>query len=508
MARPAELDSGDDFVYLAYPPTLLCPICVGPLSDPVQTPQCQHLFCRPCLARALESAALCPVDRSPLHHIDSCTAPPRPIRQLLDDLAVQCAHPACRKQLRLEEWPAHARACPARNPPTADSDSAERDETSAGDDAEPPSKQCDLCHADLAAQDVDSHPSVCPAVPLPCAYCTLHLARASHPAHLQHSCPLVPLPCPHAAHGCPFAGPRAQLHDEHLASECAYEPIRACLERYDALVLELEADNWALRKRVNRAEDRLAHVEHSLDALRTTLGTDFFPPSLSPAPARPSSPSSSSSKRPRSRPSSPSPSVPPLPSQLSTLRASHTHLSSSLHALEHAHLHQSHDLAALRAQLAGVRLHVADWIMLDRRRGGAYGPPGAGAGVGMQRRVSDESAGDLPPGGAGEGGGGEDDGAPPLGPYLPPLLGGRAALPTPPGQYGPRYGSSSSGGVLGYPPPSGSVAGGWYGAPVGPVAAGEYPYAPLPPSTLLGQAYARGPGGPLAGVGAHGAVKL
>ncbi|KAF9469953.1 hypothetical protein BDZ94DRAFT_1243630, partial [Collybia nuda] len=37
-----------------------------PFMDPTTTQTCAHTFCRDCIYRAIDHAAQCPVDRSPL----------------------------------------------------------------------------------------------------------------------------------------------------------------------------------------------------------------------------------------------------------------------------------------------------------------------------------------------------------------------------------------------------------------------------------------------------------
>ncbi|GAA6052201.1 hypothetical protein JCM3770_000793 [Rhodotorula araucariae] len=429
----AHADCDYDYVQ-PVPAALECPICRGTLDDPVQTPVCEHLYCRACLARALALAPSCPIDRIPLASLDHCKPAPRPVRQLLDDLVVRCARPDCHTECPREHWHAHARTCPTRPDPVPST-------------GEP--QPCDLCHATIPAADFDAHPSACPAAHVPCAFCDLHLPRASHAAHLARTCPSVPVPCPHALRGCAFAAPRAAL-DDHLGAECAYEPLAAYLDAQDARVLELEGDNWALGARVARLEHAVESLLGVVGTLRGALGE--YCPAQDPGPSSDSgplggagadtstgtgtnagaaSPPRAAASPPRAaaprerRLGSPPPSscAPPLPAALAALAAEHAALSASQGALAHTQAqhaqhaqHLADELAALRVQVNGVRMHLAGWMMQLRDREqlallSSSSSPGVGLGAGRMgiglrgRSASDEGRGDdaLDPG-AGAGG--------------------------------------------------------------------------------------------------------
>ncbi|GAA5910713.1 hypothetical protein JCM8208_003542 [Rhodotorula glutinis] len=490
MATVPSFDYLDD-----PPPPLVCPICRDPLDDPVTTPTCQHMYCRTCLDRALQLAPSCPVCRTRLDSLDHCTDAPRAIHQLVADLTIQCNN--CSTQMRRDDWHHHLLAC---------SSSSSSLGTTTADDQLPAFERCDLCNRDIPAADAQTHPSLCPAAHVPCAYCALHLPRASHPAHLLSTCPAVPSPCPHAPHGCPWLGPRSlplsssssssstastTALDDHLAHECVYEPLRDYLELVDSRMRELEGENWALRARVQRCEDALDEVRELAGALRGAMGE--FAPSVRGGGSGGGgdkvgrTTSRSPTRRARSPPPSP-PCLPPavapapaspssLPATLAALSSTTTSHTSQLSSLAHAHAqhaqHTADELAGLWAQLGGVRQQVAQWAMLvhererEREREGwarASWARGAGrTGLGP-RTTSDElplshsgAAGEL----VGDSGGssGSDD------------------------EYGPVHPSSSS--ARPFVPPGSSYPGG----------AGTYPSAfrrgpphmgvPLPPGLRL-----------------------
>ena len=93
------------YEYLQPPSEALdCPICRATLLDPVIALDCQHVFCRACLSRALLDSRTCPIDRSPIEQSRISKAPGL-VRAMLDELAVSCT--ACEWQGRREDWEKH-----------------------------------------------------------------------------------------------------------------------------------------------------------------------------------------------------------------------------------------------------------------------------------------------------------------------------------------------------------------------------------------------------------------
>ncbi|BGP00042.1 hypothetical protein JCM10021v2_003719 [Rhodotorula toruloides] len=429
MAVEAEDDSKALFDYTqTVPHALECPICRSPLADPVQTSTCQHLFCRACLARSLTLARSCPIDRSPLDSVDVCEPAPRAVRELLDDLTIRCllGSGACGKEMRRDEWDRHALACEKRDKEdeaeAAVKAPAEKEdgEDTAGTTATVRTERCDLCDADILSSELPTHASTCPSSRRPCTHCSLNLPLSSHPSHLLNSCPSVPLPCPHASHGCLYTGPRTQLYDDHLPTECAYEPLKGYLEQQDRRTRELEGENWALKKRVGVLEGRLESVERLLEGMRKGMG-EYFPVD--------DKPSASTSTKPSAPASSPS-----LSSTLSALSSQSTTLTSTLSSLSHSHhqhLSTTHhvvdELAALRAGLAGVRIQVGG-VMMEMQRVAASG---GGGGMMLGRRAGEAEDEDEPASTGNSGGGGP--------PFAPPFFRSRT-MPYPPPPHAQMYG--------------------------------------------------------------------
>lgn len=134
----------------------------SPLADPVQTPTCQHLFCRACLARSLALARSCPIDRSPLDSVDDCEPAPRAVRELLDNLTVRCLlrNGACGKEMRRDEWDRHASVCGRRDEKSEAEAAtvAPTEERSSGDEAEDAgatrTERCELCDVEILSSEM------------------------------------------------------------------------------------------------------------------------------------------------------------------------------------------------------------------------------------------------------------------------------------------------------------------------------------------------------------------
>ncbi|KWU44021.1 hypothetical protein RHOSPDRAFT_25976 [Rhodotorula sp. JG-1b] len=421
MSDVDELEYDYDYVD-PVPAALECPICRCALVEPVKTPDCDHLFCRRCLQKSLALAPKCPIDRSPLPRgIQSCTPPHRALVQLVGDLAVNYQGRTVTRD-EADRLIATARRNPAaRAAPSPDSSQVGTHTANHPGQEEPPRH--------------DSQQNTPEAAP--CEHCTLVLPLASHPSHLLSTCTVIPRPCPHASRGCPYTGPRALLEQDHLPSECAYEPLSAYFDRTDQQVLQLENENWQLRQRVQVAEERLHRLAKVMEALTASLG-EFAPPGLSdvgslvgggdrdldrdrspatalarPAPTKRTSSSSSSHSTGDLPPPSSSPS---LVSTLSHLRHHTSHLSSSLSSLAQSHSHQlgttlalSEDVASLRTQLTGVRIQMGN-VMRDVYHGGGAGGGGGGGGAASRSHCSSFAGGpaafSLARGGGGGGGAG------------------------------------------------------------------------------------------------------
>ncbi|CEQ41341.1 SPOSA6832_03052, partial [Sporobolomyces salmonicolor] len=338
-------------------PSLECPICRAPMIHPVMPPSCQHLFCHPCISRALDLSPTCPIDRAPLSLADLVPAP-RVVSDLLGELRVKCsnARDGCDQVITRDAVERHVRdECRVEQARKRGGVKGKGGATDVGRgaDAEDPREElerCELC-------EENSHASTCPSAPTPCPYCASALPRSSLSSHLRILCPLVPTPCPHTRHGCLYVGPRSSLALDHLDTECVYEPLQDYLRMQDERVWEVENENWALRRKMRGLEERLGNVERTLEGVKLGMGEYWRAgPTLSTSLA-------SLSTRTHS-----------LSASVSTLSHSHhTHLQTTHHLTD--------ELAALRSVVHGMRLQMGGLLMeLQRVSASAYGAAGQGRG--------------------------------------------------------------------------------------------------------------------------------
>ncbi|KAG9248676.1 hypothetical protein BJ878DRAFT_327425 [Calycina marina] len=95
----SEIDESQhiDYRALTYADTvnenLICPICKVAFVDPVDT-ECEHTFCKECIAHALEHNDVCPFDRNPLPQPATLTRSHKIVINQLDSLLVECS--SCR----------------------------------------------------------------------------------------------------------------------------------------------------------------------------------------------------------------------------------------------------------------------------------------------------------------------------------------------------------------------------------------------------------------------------
>ena len=86
---------------------LICSICTDVVKEPIQTPQCDHIFCRECIMQWLGGGnRTCPVDRQ-LVTSDSLKALNRMAKQSLNKLVIRCKNygDGCRLMSKLEDMP-------------------------------------------------------------------------------------------------------------------------------------------------------------------------------------------------------------------------------------------------------------------------------------------------------------------------------------------------------------------------------------------------------------------
>lgn len=133
-----------------------------------------------------------------------------------------------------------------------------------------------------------------------------------------------------------------------MYSECPYEPLKDCFERFKTREREWEAENWQLRGKVEALESRLEDVEGLLDDTKHSLGSYFAPANRGDSE--------------RSMPS-----APPLAQTVANLSSRNTTLSTSLNTLTQSHTDSLHttqhlveELNSMRSVIGGMRMQMGD----------------------------------------------------------------------------------------------------------------------------------------------------
>ncbi|GAA5838644.1 hypothetical protein JCM5353_006466 [Sporobolomyces roseus] len=331
--------------------------------------RCQHLYCRLCLERAMETSQTCPIDREKIRKSDLVGAP-RVVLELLGELRVGCND--CKVEMEREDYGRHETECEAKKRENLNDQGEDGGSEKSASQQEGHEKDTIECS--------DCHELVTPTMLEPCGYCSLSLPPKSLASHLLTSCPVVPTPCPHALFGCPHIGPRSTLASDHLDTECPYEPLKECFERFQEKEREWEGENWRLREKVKGLEGRLDDVEEALRETRYSLD-DYLVPEPSSSTNEPIPP-------------------PPLLSTIASLTSRNASLSSSLATLTQSHTDSLHttqhlveELNTMRSVIGGMRMQMGDLmrtvqVLTTQRKGvsvnGRAGYPG-GAGGGMMR---------------------------------------------------------------------------------------------------------------------------
>jgi hypothetical protein len=92
---------------------LLCPICGDVLENPRQLKNCEHNFCKDCIAVWIPYENVCYVCRDPASESDLKRVP-LILQQLLNGLEIACdfASNTCGEYLRLDKLQSHVKRCP------------------------------------------------------------------------------------------------------------------------------------------------------------------------------------------------------------------------------------------------------------------------------------------------------------------------------------------------------------------------------------------------------------
>lgn len=307
---------------------LKCPICLAPFVHPTLVPECEHVFCRACLDQHILSRAKCTADESAVideddaemvHSHGQCptcrmafsASALKPaallIKNMVDSLLVKCPHEkrGCPHVCERGLIDCHAsndcgwafvgeyggKAMKRRSGSTksrgerGSSGRCECGKRVLRKDWEEhcQSGQCSVvwvlcphsaCEERVKESQMDEHKEMCPAKPVACDYCNVHMCQAQVEEHL-HLCQKYPIECTFAQFGCAWRGPRQSLDGEggHLQS-CIYSRLEPFLLATATRMAELETENTEMTRRMQRMEEEQASQRTNMDGIMRIIG-DF-----------------------------------------------------------------------------------------------------------------------------------------------------------------------------------------------------------------------------------------
>ncbi|PSS22155.1 hypothetical protein M430DRAFT_34133 [Amorphotheca resinae ATCC 22711] len=251
-----------DFRALTYVGTvdenLICPICRVALVDPVDT-QCDHTFCRECIAQALSHNEICPIDRYPLPRDAPFGRPHKIVINQLDALQAKC--PCCEApiprsmlQNHMEKYCKEALVrCPSK---TCD-EVVKRKLSDRGClhyDVTCP--DCKEIHKEI---DIGHHREfVCKERQKECEHCGADILRCKESEHIE-DCPDVIASCAWAEYGCQHESKRKDLYLH--ADECAFKIVGPMAEILKKEISVLRAEVRALNEKNQAQERRIKFLE-------------------------------------------------------------------------------------------------------------------------------------------------------------------------------------------------------------------------------------------------------
>ncbi|RKP07522.1 hypothetical protein THASP1DRAFT_16932 [Thamnocephalis sphaerospora] len=256
-------------------PNLICCICQSPFREPLTTP-CGHTFCRACLQRAITVMHACPIDRLALQLEDARPADPI-VRDIVNELRVQCPNylSGCEQVLLRQDVGRHLRTgcslttviCP--NDGCTERGPAQQMETHVKTCIYR-QIECDACHAELRALELEDHRHVCVAgdSDVCCPHCLVELPLSGLDRHLDE-CMDYPLHCRNADVGCDWEGTRRGAGD-HLRG-CILGKVRMLLDDQRRRQEELEIENARLLERVQQLEAGMATMRDEMLAMSEVL---------------------------------------------------------------------------------------------------------------------------------------------------------------------------------------------------------------------------------------------
>lgn len=238
---------------------LLCPICRLALVQPVVT-DCDHVFCRRCLAQAHAINPVCPVDRTPLKLVADTRTAPKIIHNQLDSLTVRCPNQSrgCALVVARSLAENHvSRYCDKTMVPCPHPNCTQ---TVVRRDVEKGclhyDVQCEYCGGSIQKADLEAHQNAqCPNREKDCELCGVEFVRNKQDEHTR-ACPEAETTCKYAPFGCAKQLAR-KLLEEH-ADKCDYRVVGPVGDQ----LAELRSELTALQEKDRLKDRRINFLEN------------------------------------------------------------------------------------------------------------------------------------------------------------------------------------------------------------------------------------------------------
>ena len=120
---------------------------------------------------------------------------------------------------------------------------------------------------------VQDHAEACPYSEIACPQCNNGMFdRLSLVHHLEVDCASTVIACPHARFGCPARDARSVMLEQHVPSECAYEPLKGHLHASEDRLASLERENRELSTSLARLRRQYEDLAGRLESVTARIG--------------------------------------------------------------------------------------------------------------------------------------------------------------------------------------------------------------------------------------------
>jgi TNF receptor-associated factor 5 len=240
---------------------LICPICRVALVDPVDT-DCNHTFCRECIAQALAHNEICPIDRSSLSRGAPLKRSHKIVIHQLDALLVRCicceaGIPRSMLQNHVEKYCTDALVdCPSQTCEKAVKRKLSHKGCLHYDVTCP---DCKEIHQEL---DIGDHRELsCTQRKKGCEHCEATILRCRELEHLEE-CPDILAPCKWTEYGCQYVSKRKDLYLH--TDTCNFKLVGPMAEMMRKEISGLRCEVRALSEKNQGQERRIKFLESGL----------------------------------------------------------------------------------------------------------------------------------------------------------------------------------------------------------------------------------------------------